>query len=258
MNLNTLWVEKGEPKEVKEMKKTFDFGKIDFEGKGKTNLVTVEMEYKDKGDGKKALSICGNIWNRRKTDIVCGGQCLDTIAEYISDPVFAEIYRLWKLYHSNDMHAECEHQHALGWDDLAKEEVTLYHWTLTSDVLKQQREIEKLALNTLKSCESFTPTKEQSYIYSLSYSITTEDDKMTAEQQKFYQPRKALHAGDTGHEERKKIGWLKEKEHSKGILSKPCPVCGYKYGSSWVYFPIPENDEKIIIDLITKQAGKQS
>lgn len=235
------------------MKKMFEFGKIDFEGKGKINLVTVDMEYKDKGGGKKVLSISGDIWNKRKTDIVCGGQCLDTIAEYIDDPVFKEIYRLWKLYHLNDMHAECEHQHALGWHELAKEDVTLYHWTLTSDTLKKQHDIRESALNALKSCDTLTPTKEQSYIYTLPYQITTENDRLSADQQGFYEPKKALYVSSTDHKEVKKLGRISEREHSKGILSKPCPVCGYKYGSSWVYYPIPADDEKIILKLLMEE-----
>ena len=36
-----------------------------------------------------------------------GGQCFDTLAKtnIATDPTFVEIYRLWKLYHLNDMHA---------------------------------------------------------------------------------------------------------------------------------------------------------
>lgn len=129
------------------MKRTFDFGCIDFEGKGTArNRVTVEMEYKQDGD-KKRFSVSANIWNTRHSDIVCGGQCLDTIAPYMNNnPVFSEILRLWELYHLNDMHPECG--------------------------------------------------------------------------------------------------------HPEGLLSRACPVCGYKYGTSWIYFPIPADDEKIIYKLL--------
>lgn len=34
--------------------------------------------------------------------------------------------------------------------------------------------------------------------------------------------------------------WLHQKEHEEGILCKPCPVCGYKYGEAWNYMPIPK------------------
>ena len=80
------------------MKKTFDFGKIDFQGRGrKCNAVTVEMEYREDGD-KKRFSVSANIWNAFHSDIVAGGQCLDTIAPYIHNSTFSEILRLWKLY----------------------------------------------------------------------------------------------------------------------------------------------------------------
>lgn len=109
------------------MKKTISFGKVDYNGIGRKNcLVTVDIELRQKGGeptftinpttkekiptGKTTpiyheLSICGNIWNHTHTDICCGGQCLDIIAEYISTPLFNEIYKYWKLYHLNGMHA---------------------------------------------------------------------------------------------------------------------------------------------------------
>lgn len=87
------------------MKKTFNFGKIDFYGRGrKTNLVTVTVELRNTDNGAE-LSVCGDIWNNLKTDIVCGGQCLDEIKKYIKSPLFLEIYNFWKLYHLNGMHA---------------------------------------------------------------------------------------------------------------------------------------------------------
>ena len=55
-----------------------------------------------------------------------------------------------------------------------------------------------------------------------------------------------------GHTEVKALGWLREDEHPEGILSRACPVCGYKYGSSWVYFPIPADDERIIEKLLNE------
>lgn len=109
------------------MKKTISFGKIDFDGSGRKNcLVTVEIEVRQRGGEKtftinpttkekiptgkttpiyNELSICGNIWNPRHTDVYSGGQCLDTIAEYINTPLFNELYNYWKLYHLNGMHA---------------------------------------------------------------------------------------------------------------------------------------------------------
>ena len=109
------------------MKKTLEFGKIDYNKSGRRNcLVTVDVELRERGGEKTfaidpktkekiftgnetpkycELSICGNIWNPRKTDIYCGGQCLDEIAKYVKNPLFKEIYTLWKNYHLNGMHA---------------------------------------------------------------------------------------------------------------------------------------------------------
>lgn len=169
------------------MKKVFSFGKIDFFGRGrKINAVTVEIEYKTDARGNMVFTACGDVWNVSRTDIVCGGQCLDAIAKHVKDPVFCEILRLWHLYHLNDMHPECVHQAAAGWVERAAEMVTV--------------------------------------------------------------------PGYLGKTTQKRLGWLTEKEHPEGLLGRACPVCGYKYGTAWKYFPIPDEDEKIILDLLRDAA----
>lgn len=119
------------------MKRTFDFGKIKYTNQKKAvNLVTVDVELRRRGGetiftvdrktGEKTitgktpeyveLSICGSIWDSRHYDIVCGGQCMDTIAEYkeqLEDKeVFETLYDLWKKYHLNGMHAGTPEQEA--------------------------------------------------------------------------------------------------------------------------------------------------
>lgn len=85
--------------------RTFDFGKIDYYGKGrKINKVEVEIDLKETDRGP-VFSANGTIWNCKQTDCVSFGQNLDEISEYISSPLFKQIYRLWKLYHLNDLHA---------------------------------------------------------------------------------------------------------------------------------------------------------
>jgi len=92
------------------MEKTFNFDKVAYTSARCVNLPTVEMrlEYKN-GDMKKpVLSICGELWNSKHTDIVMGGQCLDKFAQFDqvkSNPTFKKLYRLWKLYHMNDLNA---------------------------------------------------------------------------------------------------------------------------------------------------------
>lgn len=52
-----------------------------------------------------------------------------------------------------------------------------------------------------------------------------------------------------GHKETKRLGWLYEKDHPEGLLCKPCPVCGYKYGSAWLKEEVPEDVLKWVLSL---------
>ena len=118
------------------MRKVFEFGKIAYTGKKKINTVTVEVELRSCGgeatftvgqNGERhytgehtptyvELSICGYIWNAPRTEIVCGGQCLEEIAKYknqLEDKSgFEELYELWQNYHLNGMHAGTPEQEA--------------------------------------------------------------------------------------------------------------------------------------------------
>lgn len=223
------------------MKKTFNFGKIDYTGRGRKSYpvtVTVELKNTDKGE---ELSICGDIWNTRKTDIVCGGQCLDTIARYVKTPLFKELYRFWQLYHLNGMHPECEHQAAQGWREIAAQYVPLYIFQLTAEALRAQREIKNKVLTAAKTGENFQTTEEEQKTLALDFSIKYHADALPADIAPFYTLKGT---------EKKMLGWLHESDHPQGILSKPCPVCGYKYGHGWQFFPIPADDLKRIKELI--------
>ncbi len=105
-----------------EYTKKYQFGKVDYNNNGKkANLVEIEinLEFKDK---KPVFTATGNVWNVRHTDIVMGGQCIDSIWEEFSGQIempslYKEIMRLWKKWHLNDMKAGCKHQRAAKWED---------------------------------------------------------------------------------------------------------------------------------------------
>jgi len=86
------------------MKKTISFGKIAYDGTRKINEVTIELQLKETPKGY-VFTACGNVWNSRHTDIICGGQCLDKLGLYIKTPLFKSILKFWRLYHLNDMNA---------------------------------------------------------------------------------------------------------------------------------------------------------
>ena len=82
------------------MKKTIQFGKVDYLNNGRKNcLIEVEINF----DGEK-FSASGNIWNHLKTDCYSGGQNLDEIKKMIpNNKLFNKIYSIWKKYHLNDL-----------------------------------------------------------------------------------------------------------------------------------------------------------
>lgn len=114
--------------------KTFNIGKIDYCGRGrKINPVTVEVTLKEK-DGKPCFSASAAVYNQTKTDILACGQCLDSIAKRTKNKQFMELYRLWKLYHLNDMHAgTIEQEKAIDdWESKGNH----YDYTSACDYLK--------------------------------------------------------------------------------------------------------------------------
>lgn len=54
--------------------------------------------------------------------------------------------------------------------------------------------------------------------------------------------QRAEHWGEDLIPELNKLSsWVYEKEHPKGVLSKPCPICGYHYGSAWLKEEVPQD-----------------
>lgn len=203
--------------------------------------VYASIEYSD--DGR--LSICGVVEPLRNGN--CRGSCGQCVDEIRSgDPVkgwtdemLKKFCDIWDRWHFNDMRPYCEHQRQLGWNELAEKEVTLYHYSLTTDALKQKSAAEKAATGALRRGETFSPTEEQVMLANLPYSkesyVELCGDALT-----YYEPKKALHPGVQGSTETKALGWIYQNQHPDGLLCRPCPVCGYKYGSAWRKEEVPQ------------------
>jgi hypothetical protein len=228
------------------MTKVFNFGKIDFNGTGRRiNAVDVEVELKDTDKGPE-FSASAEVWNGPHTDIVMGGQCLDELAKHIHAPEFKKILRFWRLYHLNGMHPECEHQHALGWAEKAGQKVKIYCFSMTTEAITEQNKAKQAAAEALKAGATFTPTDEQHFFAALEYEIKTPLEHLPDNIKDYYKPGSCI---DPPCEE-KLLGWLSPEEHPDGLLGRACPVCGYKYGHDWKYFPIPETDLNEIKELL--------
>jgi len=113
----------------------FDFGKIAYSSSTrKINPVEVKIGLYTH-DNKVVFTASGTIYNSRKTDVYEAGQCLDTIVKYIHSPKFRTIYKLWKKYHLNDMHAGTPEQEQLL-EDYFKAEHKEYDYDEAKKVLE--------------------------------------------------------------------------------------------------------------------------
>lgn len=229
---------------MKNFKKIIMPGKLPCGKNGAMHPAHFSITYTDGN-----LSIMGVIGAHSNGDCWGGaGQCMDALKDtslVLTDGWTKEgveqLYDVWERWHLNDMRPECEHQRAAGWCEKAQQKVTLYHWRLTSEALNSANKAKKAALDALEAEETFTPTAEQTRLAALPYLLTTHTAELDAEYAPYYEAKKPIYAGDMDHTETKMLGWLTQEQHPEGLLSRACPVCGYKYGSAWLYEEVPEN-----------------
>lgn len=213
-----------------------------FTGSGKMKTVPgyCRISYE-----KGRLSISGVIGPKSNGDCYgSAGQCQDEIrdgepnkAEGWTPELVTAFCDIWDRWHLNDMNPCCEHQRALGWMSEAKEEIPIYHYVLLPDAAAKQKNVQNVALSHLEAGKTFTPNEEQVFYANLNHFLD-QYEPLSGELARYYKPYKATYS--TGEVEMKKRGWVSFKDDRRGILSKPCPVCGYKYGSSWITEEVPE------------------
>lgn len=93
------------------MKTKIELPKIDYEGRGrKINAVDIDLELRDKPQGK-VFSMSAGIWDSKKTDYICCGQMCDKLpALYPNNQLVKRLVELWGKYHLNDMNTGTEKQ----------------------------------------------------------------------------------------------------------------------------------------------------
>lgn len=204
--------------------------------------IYVEAEIKIKGKKLDRVSFHGVVGPKSNGDAVGScGQIDSTIREYLDAKAIkyapgwnkwriAALLNLWDAHHLNDMEPACEHQRAQGWGKIASEKVTIYEYKQTIETIRQSRDIEEKAMDALKAGQTVKLSEEEQKIISLPYSFKTPEMELSDAIAAYYKP--------DGKEE-KALGWLNQEEHPRGILSRPCPVCGYKYGTEWKKRDVP-------------------
>jgi hypothetical protein len=189
-------------------------------------VLTYEIRQTDKGP---EFAACGEIWNPRHTDIYCGGQCVDEVASYFPHHNKAQrLVEIWKQWHLNGLNPDCTHQRK-NWNNAKEIVLTQYQpkWEIYFGYKGYQ------SLHPQHS--ELTRIKKLGFEKDDTFQWKTVLDERTEELNKLVDEGKFLR-----REERKKSGWVYPSEHPDGLLTKPCEVCGYKYGSAWVYEPLPQ------------------
>lgn len=204
--------------------------------------IYVEAEVTTKGKKIEKVSFHGVVGPLSSGNALGScGQIDSTIREYLDAKAIkyakgwnhwriASLLKLWDEHHLNDLEPACEHQRAQGWGKIAGEKVTIYEYKLTLETIRQSREIEEKAMEALKAGQSVKLSEEDQRIISLPYSMKTPETELPNTIAAYYKSE--------GSEE-KTLGWLNQEEHPRGILSHPCPVCGYKYGTEWKRRDVP-------------------
>lgn len=190
-----------------------------------------EIKYKEGG----RLSITGVEGPLKNGDCLGGcGQinlrCITKFASGWDAERLGAFMDTWQRWHLNDMQAGCEHQRK-AWDTGEELEVIEYTWSKTFYASRRAAE------NGTLDAEQYLIYKELvKKVDSIVIRSINHGEEYPAEL------IKELLVGSHIKEqsrERKQAGWVHPDEHPKGLLCKPCPECGYSYGSAWLFEEVP-------------------
>ena len=147
---------------------------------------------------------------------------------------------MWNRWHLNDMHAGCIHQRKL-WNLDRKETVTEYAPTMK--LYSRQEKLEKLIKEKLIRGGIVYLGPLSRTLLSLRWC----NDITILTIPEYFRKQYKVHK-----QEKKPVCHISQKEHPEGLLCKPCPVCGYKYGTDWLKEELPSKIEVAIEYLVNK------
>ena len=146
-----------------------------------------------------------------------------------------DLLDIWSRYHLNDMQAGCEHQRQ---DWQPKKELIIVIYRLNDETTKEQGQIKARAMEGLEAVGQVKLTEHDQRILALPWEIKRPaKSSLSVDLAKVYAEKSR---------ETKLACWVRESEHPDGILSKPCSVCGYKYGTAWRKEELPQS----VVDFI--------
>lgn len=195
--------------------------------------VFAKVEYR--ADGR--LSICGVIGPLRNGNALggCGQLGRESLAGLTPATEAGWTFELadrflqvWDDWHLNDMRASCPHLRRHP--DITRK-VTMVTFKLNTETILQQRRIQDDAMKSLQATGAAMLTEPERALFALRYEIV----------QASTLPEPATEHYEEAKREEKTLGWLRPSEHKDGMLCRPCPTCGHKYGSSWEREDVPDD-----------------
>ena len=200
---------------------------------GKTNTVPtyIKISYVD-----KKLSISGVEGPKSSGD--CFGSCGQiydnllnsepNIQQHWTKKKIQKLVQIWKDWHLNDMTPYCEHQK--DWNFKEVLHVIPLHYTDKGRYIEK-----KVKYNDASEEEKeLVSLADKVYRDSLGFGDTFYNETEI----KILLDKNILSRGEPVQ---KIAGWVQPSQHSKGLLGKPCSICGYKYGTSWLFKEVPKN-----------------
>jgi len=126
----------------------------------------------------------------------------------------------------------------MGWDIEAQEKVKVVKWDVKHEIFQKNEDAKNRAINCLINGIPFVPTPEETMYANAGFSVTTYNDELPKHPE-FYEFKEKDCLGHS-NVEYKMRGWIFHRDHPLGFIGRPCPVCGYKYGTSWIKEEVPE------------------
>lgn len=212
-------------------------------------VIRITGEFREDGE----LSLTGYATRPGASDCDWGGQINGSLREEIQRGMeegvvaieyaggwdaarLTKLLDIWDRWHLNHMNPCCEHQRALGWMEQAREERTIYHWRLRADVTKRVKDALREAETVLRSGSAAMLEPEIAVLADLPETTTSTTNLPPGP---LYVAEDLSSTGYFKPSETKTRGWLTPEEHPDGLLTKPCPECGYRYGTAWKHEDIP-------------------
>lgn len=237
--------------------------------------LTLEVELRDTEKGTE-LSICGT-WTDGAGQCRDALQMIDTPAHGITREDIERIGAIWDAWHLNGMRAGCQHQRA-SWPLTEPIEFRTYSidWDVRRD-LERMADHDAAALSRDTGHATRAPFRKYSHAAQLlhllrdakiepfAYNSVTDTRQLARLRQHFdlIAPHALkTHSADAdqywqglqdGRMMLKKAPkppifekietlprcQVRHTEHPDGLLCKPCPECGYGYGTAWRFEPLP-------------------